>query len=73
MDGIDELNTSAEKLNLLTYTKIVCTLGVWWNICKKIFSRDWEELLGLDRDGSYSLRVFYWAKLISAKILKKGS
>jgi hypothetical protein len=29
MDRIDELNTGVGKLNLLTYTKIVCTLGVW--------------------------------------------
>jgi hypothetical protein len=28
MDRTDELNTSVRKLNLLTDTKIVCTLGV---------------------------------------------
>jgi hypothetical protein len=30
-----ELNTSVWKLNLLTRVKIICTLGVWWNVCKE--------------------------------------
>jgi hypothetical protein len=40
---------------------------------RKHFPKIEMNNLGLDGDGSYNLRVFYWAKMISGKVLKKGS
>jgi hypothetical protein len=56
MDRIDEINTRVRKLNLLTDTKIVCTL-VFDEMCaRKYFPRIERNFLGLDMDGSYTLR-----------------
>jgi hypothetical protein len=52
MDRVDELNIGVGKLNLLTDMKIVCTLGVWWNVCKRWFSKPEWTFLWLDKDDS---------------------
>jgi hypothetical protein len=40
---------------------------------RKYFPRIERKLLGFDGNGSYILRMLYWANLISTKVLKKGS
>jgi hypothetical protein len=71
MDTIDELNTSVGKLNLLTDTKIVCTLGV-----DKMSARDDSlnlsgAFLWLDEDDSNNTMIAFlrlvWLVLKSSK------
>jgi hypothetical protein len=52
MDRIDELNKSVGKLNLLTDTKIVCTLVFDEIVARKYFVKTERSLLIWDVDDS---------------------
>jgi hypothetical protein len=73
MDRIDELNIGVGKWNLLIDTKIVYTLGVWWNVCKRWFSKSEWTFLWLDKDASNNtMGAFLGLVWLVVRFLKMG-